>query len=99
MHNLVLSDDVNDRKYTAGNFLSSAVVVQHSSGDPSCFFSEVEFQGMAIAVQEALHLKQFLEDLGIQQKHPIKMERTSRVVSNCAQTQSCTRVANTMRWN
>ena len=26
---------------------------------------------MAAAVQEALHLKQFLEDFGIQQKHPI----------------------------
>ena len=33
--------------------------------------SEAEYQGMAAAVQEALYLKQFLEDFGIQQKRRI----------------------------
>ena len=38
------------------------------------FSSEAENQGMAAAVQEALYLKEPLEDFSIQQKHPIAIE-------------------------
>ena len=71
------SGDVNDRKSTTGYYFKlngrgaalswgvkkQATVVLSSS--------EPEYQGMAAAVQEALHLKQLLEDFGIQQKRPI----------------------------
>ena len=33
--------------------------------------SEAKYQGMSAAVQEALYLKQFLENFGIQQKQPV----------------------------
>ena len=42
--------------------------------------SEAEYQGMTLAVREALYLKQLLEDFGIQQKHPIAIGEDNR---NC----------------
>ena len=46
--------------------------------------SEAEYQGMAAAVQEALFLKQHLEDFGIQQKHPIEIvEDTQSCIKLC----------------
>ena len=71
------SGDVNDRKSTMGHYfklhgrgaaLSWCVKKQATVALSS---SEAEYQGMAAAVQEALYLKQLLEDFGIQQKHPI----------------------------
>ena len=70
------SGDVNDRKSTTGLFklngrgaaLSWGVKKQAIDALSS---SEAEYQGMAAAVQEALYLKQLLEDFGIQQKRPI----------------------------
>ena len=69
--------DVNDRKSTTGYYfklngrgaaLSWGVKKQATVALSS---SEAEYQGMAAAVQEALYLKQLLEDFGIQQKRPI----------------------------
>ena len=71
------SGDVNDRKSTTGyyfklngrgaalswGFKKQATVALSSS--------EAKYRGMSAAVQEALYLKQRLEDFGIQQKHPI----------------------------
>ena len=71
------SGDVNDRKSTTGYYfklnrrgaaLSWGVKKQATVALSS---SEAEYQGMVAAVQEALYLKQLLEDLGIQQKRPI----------------------------
>ena len=71
------SGDVNDRKSTTiyyfklnghGATLSWDIKKQAAVALSS---SEAECQGMAAAVQEALYLKQFLEDFGIQQKNPI----------------------------
>ena len=71
------SGDVNDRKSTTGYYfklngrgaaLSWGVKKQATV---ALFSSEAEYQGMAAAVQEALYLKQLLEDFGIQQKRPI----------------------------
>ena len=70
------SGDVNDRKTTGyyfklngrGAALSWGVKKQDTVALSS---SEAEYQGMAAAVQEALYLKQLLEDFGIQQKRPI----------------------------
>ena len=71
------SGDVNDRKSTTGYYfklngrgaaLSWGVKKQATVALSS---SEAEYQGMAAAVQEALYLKQLLEDFGIQQKRPI----------------------------
>ena len=71
------SGDVNDRKSTTGYYfkligrgaaLSWDVKKQATVALSS---SEAEYQGMAAAVQEALYLKQLLEDFGIQQKRPI----------------------------
>ena len=46
--------------------------------------SEAEYQGMAAAVQEALYLKQLLEDFGIQQKHPIAVgEDNQSCITSC----------------
>ena len=68
---------MNDRKSTTGYYfklngrgaaLSWGVKKQTTVALSS---SEAEYQGMAAAVQEALHLKQLLEDFGIQQKRPI----------------------------
>ena len=93
--------NVNDRKPTAGYYfklngrcaalswvVKKQATVAHSSLD-------AEYQGIAAADQEALYLKQLLEDFGIQ----LQLERTTRIVSNCAKTQSCTRRANTLRQN
>ena len=71
------SGDVNDRKSTTGYYFKlngrgaalSWVVKKQATVALSS--SEAEYQGMAAAVQEALYLKQLLEDFGIQQKHPI----------------------------
>ena len=69
--------EVNDRKSTTGYYfklngrgaaLSWGVKKQATV---ALFSSEAEYQGMAAAVQEALYLKQLLENFGIQQKHPI----------------------------
>ena len=47
---------------------------------------------MAAAVQEALYLKQLLENFGIQQKRPIAMgEDNQSCISDSAKTQSCTK--------
>ena len=71
------SGDVNDRKSTTGYYfklngrgaaLSWGVKKQATVALSS---SKAEYQGMAAAVQEALYLKQLLEDFGIQQKRPI----------------------------
>ena len=71
------SGDVNDRKSTTGYYfklngrgaaLSWGVKKQATIALSS---SEAEYQGMEAAVQEALYLKQLLEDFGIQQKIPI----------------------------
>ena len=73
------SGDVNDRKSTTGYYfklngrgtaLSLGVKKQPTVALSS---SEAEYQGMAGAVQEALYLKQLLEDFGIQQKRPIEI--------------------------
>ena len=70
------SGDVKDRKPKTGYYfklhasdaaLSWGVKKQATVALSS---SEAEYQGMAAAVQEALYLKQLLEDFGIQQKHP-----------------------------
>ena len=69
--------DVNDRTSTTGYYfklngrgaaLSWGVKKQATVALSS---SEAEYQGMTAAVQEALCLKQLLEDFGIQQKRPI----------------------------
>ena len=69
------SGDVNERKSTMGYYfklngsgaaLSWGVKKQATVALSS---SEAKYQGMA-AVQEALYLKQLLEDFGIQQKLP-----------------------------
>ena len=73
----VLSDDVNERKSTKGYYfklngrgaaLNLGVKKQATVALSS---SEAEYQGMVAAVQEALYLKQLLEDFGIQQKHSV----------------------------
>ena len=70
------SGDMNDRKSTKGYYfkhsrrgaaLSLGVKKQATV---ALSLSEAEYQGMAASVQEALYLKQLLEDFGIQQKHP-----------------------------
>ena len=69
--------DVNDRKSTTGYYfklngrgasLSWGVKKQAKVALSSL---EAEYEGMAAAVQEALYLKQLLEDFGIQRKRPI----------------------------
>ena len=40
--------------------------------------SEAEYQGMAAVDEEALYLKQLLEDFGIQGKHPIAIGEDHR---------------------
>ena len=39
--------------------------------------SEAKYQGVAAAVQEALYLKQLLQDIGIKQKHSIAIGEDS----------------------
>ena len=87
------SGDVNDRKSTTGySFklngrgaaLSGGVRKQAIVALSS---SEAEYQGMAAAVQEALYLKQFLEDLGIQQKHPIAIGEDNQSCTKLCQNQ------------
>ena len=71
------SGDVNDRKSTTGYYFKlngrgaalSWGAKKQKTVDLSS--SEAEYQGMAAAVEEALYLKQLLEDFGIQQKRPI----------------------------
>ena len=64
----------NQRRATTS---SSTDVAEHSAGVSrgmhifALFSSEAEYQGMAVAVEEAFFLKQLLEDFGVQQKHPI----------------------------
>ena len=84
------SGDVNDRKLTAGYYfklngrgaaLSWGVKKQATVAFSS---SEAEYQGMAAAVQEALYLKHFLEDLGLQQKRLIAIgEDNQSCISFC----------------
>ena len=71
------SGDVNDRKSTTGYYfqlngrgtaLSLGVKKQ---GTVALSSSEAEYQSMAAEAQEALYLKQLLEDFGIQQKRAI----------------------------
>ena len=67
------SGNVNDRKLTTCYYFKlngrdAALKKQATVALPS---SEAEYQGMAAAVQEALYLKQLLDEFGIQQKHPI----------------------------
>ena len=69
--------DVNDRKSTTGYYFTlngcgTALSWGVKKQAAVCLSSsEADYQGMAAAVQEALYLKQLLEDFGIQQKHPI----------------------------
>ena len=84
------SGDANDRKSTTfyyfklngrGAALSWGVKKQATVALSS---SEAEYQGMAAAVQEALYLKQLLEDFGIQQKRPIAIgEDNQSCISFC----------------
>ena len=46
-------------------------VAQHSAGHSCSFFIRGRISGMAVAVEEAFYLKQLLEGLGMQNKHPI----------------------------
>ena len=79
------SGDVNDRRSTTGYYfklngrgaaLSWGVKKQTTV---ALFSSEAECQGMAAAaVQEALYLKQILEDFGIQQKLPLAIGEDSQ---------------------
>ena len=95
--------DANDRKSPRGYYfrlngrgatLSWGVKKQATVALSS---SEAEYQGMATAVQEALYLKQLLEDFGIQKKHPIAIgEDNQSCIKLC---RSCTRGANTLRQN
>ena len=71
------SGDVNDRKSTTGYYfklngcgaaLSWGVKKQATVALSS---PEAKYQGIAAAVQEALYLKQLLEEFGIQKKHPL----------------------------
>ena len=97
------SGDVNDRKSTTGYYfklngrgaaLSRGVKKQATVALSS---SEAEYQGMAAAVQEALYLKQLLEDFGIQQKRPIAIGEDNQSCIRFCHTQSCTRGASTSR--
>ena len=59
-------------------------MAQHSAGKsrvmPQMFFSsEAEYEGMAAAVQEALYLKQLLEDFGIQQNLPKAIGKDNQI--------------------
>ena len=71
------SGDVNDRKSTTEYYFKfngrgaalSWGVRKQATVDLSS--SRAVYQGMAAVVQEALYLKQLLEDFGIQRKHPI----------------------------
>ena len=85
------SGDVNDRKSTMayyfklngrGAALSWGVKKQATVALSS---SEAEYKGMAAAVQEALYLKQHLEDFGIQQKHPIAIGEDNQSYINLCQ--------------
>ena len=78
------SGDVNDRKSTTGFYfklnrrgaaLSWGVKKLAKFALSS---SEAEYQGMAAGVQEALYLKKFLEDFGIQQRRPIAIEEDNQ---------------------
>ena len=75
---------MNDRKSTTGYYLklngrgaalSWGVKKQAKVALSS---SEAEYQGMAAAVQEALYLKQLLEDFDIQQKRPIAIGKDNQ---------------------
>ena len=72
------SGDVNDRKSTTGYYFKlngrGAALswgIKKQATVVALYSSEAEYQGMAAAVQEALYLKQLLEDFGIQQKRPV----------------------------
>ena len=71
------SGDVNDRKSTTGycfklNGLGAALSWGVQKQARVAFSSsEADYQGMTAAVQEALYLKQLLEEFGIQQKRPV----------------------------
>ena len=68
---------MNDRKSTTGYYFNfngrGAALSWGAEKQTTIAFSssEAEYQGMAATVQEALCLKQFLENFGIQKKHPI----------------------------
>ena len=72
-----LSGDVNDRKSTTGYYLklngrgAALSWGYKKQATVALSSSEAEYQGLAAAVQEALYLKQPLEDFCIQQKLPI----------------------------
>ena len=98
------SGDVNDRKSTRGYYfklngrgaaLSWGVKKQATVALSS---SEAEYQGMAAAFQEALYLKQLLENFGIQQKRPIAIgEDNQSCIRLCQKTQSCRKGASTSK--
>ena len=79
------SGDVNDRKTTTGycfklNGLGAALSWGVKKQATVAFSSsEAEYQGMAAAVQEALYLKQLLEDFGIQQKRPVAIGADNQI--------------------
>ena len=99
------SGDLNDRKSTTGNYFKlngrGAALSWGAKKQAivALSWSEAEYRGMAAAVQEALYLKQLLEDFGIQQKHPIAIGEDNQSCIKLCQTQSCTKGANTLRQN
>ena len=94
---------MNDRKSTTGYYfklngcgaaLSWGVKKQATVALPS---SEAEYQGMAAAVQEALYLKQLLEDFGIQQKRPITIGEDNQSCIRLCQNPVMHKVAGTSK--
>ena len=99
------SGDVNDRKSTTGYYfklngrgaaLSWGVKKQATVALSS---SEAEYQSIAAAVQEALYLKQPLEDFGIQQKYPILIGEDNQSCFKLCHNPVMHKRANTLRQN
>ena len=85
------SGNVNDRRSTTGYYFKlngrGAALSCGAKKQATVAFSlsEANYQGMAAAVQEALYLRQLLEDFGIQQKHPLAIGEDSQSCINFCQ--------------